>query len=74
MPWHLQQHRCHTCGKWAYHSRRDARRAYKALHPGESRLNAYRCPDRPEFWHYGHKPGCQGRPVDATEEQRASPV
>lgn len=44
--------RCSTCGKWCYPTRKAARRAARAFHPGHP-MRAYQCGD---WWHYGHKP------------------
>ncbi|SDP61010.1 hypothetical protein SAMN04487905_10639 [Actinopolyspora xinjiangensis] len=48
---------CPACGKKVYNSRRSARQAAKAHHPGKH-LNAYRCPRSLEWdstrWHVGH--------------------
>lgn len=53
----LSKTRC-ACGKWAYLCRRDARRAARALHPGEH-LRAYPCRTQDAAgaaarWHLGH--------------------
>lgn len=44
---------CRTCGKRAYSSRKQARRAARIAHPGDH-LRAYQCPHHPGFWHIGH--------------------
>lgn len=41
---------CSTCGKRSFLSRRDARRASRALYPEEA-LRAYACGG---YWHIGH--------------------
>jgi hypothetical protein len=51
--WSISRTTC-ACGKWAYPSRRQARRAARVLHPGE-RLRAYACL-RAGSWHFGHLP------------------
>lgn len=43
---------CPTCGKRSFRSRKDARRAGRAAHPG-AHLSEYRCGDD---WHYGNLP------------------
>jgi hypothetical protein len=49
---------CTRCGKRAYVSRKDARRAARINHPGDQGLAAYQCPQLPDYWHYGHaQPG-----------------
>lgn len=45
---------CGTCGKWTYRSRKSARKAARALHPNDGRLQAYRCAVG-RGWHYGHR-------------------
>ena len=52
-PAHLPDHvgYCMDCGKLSYRSRKAARRAARAAHPGES-LQAYEA--HPGVWHYGH--------------------
>lgn len=45
--------RCEGCEKDKFETRRIARDAAKARHPGE-RLSAYRCPLDEDVWHYGH--------------------
>lgn len=52
---------CRTCRKRAYDSRKHARSAAHAAHPGDH-LAAYRCPHHTGFWHVGHlKPGDRDR-------------
>jgi hypothetical protein len=46
---------CSICNKRSYRSRKDARRAAKTFHPGESQ-RTYECPARAGMWHYGHRP------------------
>lgn len=53
---------CCYCGKRTYESRAEARRAARSLHHGDSRLNAYECPDavlagHANWWHIGHLNG-----------------
>lgn len=43
---------CTTCGKRCYVTKRAAKTAARALHPGDH-LNAYRCGP---WWHLGHLP------------------
>lgn len=58
--WRLNHH-CASCRKGAYLSRKEARKAARAHHPGEA-LSAYRCPVDPGSWHYGHaQPGDRDR-------------
>lgn len=46
---------CATCGgKITYPSRKAARSAARAYHPGDSGLAAYRCPLDAGYWHVGH--------------------
>ncbi|HEY3481639.1 MAG TPA: hypothetical protein VGL02_22305 [Streptomyces sp.] len=45
--------RCQQAGKWAYVTRRDARRAAKVNHPQDTQLTAYRCLYA-DHWHVGH--------------------
>jgi hypothetical protein len=45
--------RCDTTSKWAYVTRRAARKAAKAAHPDDTQLSAYRCRDD-DHWHIGH--------------------
>lgn len=48
-------HTC-RCGKQAYRSRKEARTAIRACHPGE-KMRAYQCAwagDFPAIWHIGH--------------------
>lgn len=52
---------CPVCGKRSFKSRRDARRAARAIHPGEV-LRAYKCG---EHWHVGHTPDWVRRGEDA---------
>lgn len=49
-PYRLAITTCPTCGKWCYATRRDARRAARALHPNAA-LRPYRCGDT---WHVGN--------------------
>lgn len=50
---------CAYCGKQCFSSRKLARDAAKARHPGHH-LSAYQCKDAPEYvdlgkhWHFGH--------------------
>lgn len=46
---------CSGCDKRGYRSRKDAKRASKTFHPGESQ-RPYACPVLPNLWHYGHRP------------------
>jgi hypothetical protein len=48
-------YRCAECAKFAYPSRRSARRAFRALHPEDSKLVAYPCPGNHDVWHFGHR-------------------
>ena len=43
------------CGKRVFRNRKEARKAAREVHPGES-LVAYECPEaaRDGVWHYGH--------------------
>ena len=41
---------CKRCGKQCYPSRAEAKKARKAVHPGE-KMNVYPCG---AYWHYGH--------------------
>lgn len=43
---------CRDCGKRCYLTRRDARRAARAIHP-DVPLRAYQCG---QWWHYGNTP------------------
>lgn len=54
-------HHCETCGKWAYRSRKVAKRALRILHPGAKYMREYRCPVDDNYWHFGHRPGCHRR-------------
>ncbi len=45
--------RCSACDKIAYWSRKLARQARRRLHPGDSVLHPYRCPET-GMWHLGH--------------------
>lgn len=65
-------YRCDVCGKGAYESRRDAKRAARDIHPHE-RLNAYRCPHRAGMWHLGHlRPGDRDRSIRVEMGEAAS--
>jgi len=46
------------CGKWAYLSRKAARRHAHAQHPGQA-LKPYRCPHRSGWWHFGTRRGAR---------------
>jgi hypothetical protein len=48
----LHNGRCHTCGKFRYLRRADAKKAARANHPNDV-MRAYLCGDT---WHYGHTP------------------
>lgn len=50
-----REHRwpCPAAGKWAYVTRKDARRAAKVNHPHDTQLTAYRCLYE-DHWHIGH--------------------
>lgn len=41
---------CPRCGKHRYLSRSDAKKACKALYPGDP-MSTYQCG---QYWHYGH--------------------
>lgn len=43
---------CPACGKRAYSTRKEARRAARAISPSDA-LRAYQCGD---VWHIGHTP------------------
>lgn len=63
---------CPACGKRAYPSKRDAKRANRRLYPND-RMNAYRCPHESPWdavrWHLGHlQPGDR----DPSELEHAS--
>lgn len=47
--------RCGYCRKRRYPSRRDARRALRALYPADAgqHMGAYRCPSGGDGWHLG---------------------
>ncbi|SES04265.1 hypothetical protein [Streptomyces qinglanensis] len=49
-PEHLALGTCPTCGRKSYLTRREARRAARAIHP-HTALRAYKCGDH---WHNGH--------------------
>lgn len=49
---HMGLSTCPDCGKRRYGSRKDAKRAARARHPGDH-LAEYRCGG---FWHVGHLP------------------
>lgn len=51
-PGNLAVGTCPRCGKRSFTSRRNARRAARAIHP-DTPLRAYRCG---QHWHYGHTP------------------
>lgn len=48
-----QRWHCQPADKWAYVSRKDARRAAKVVHPDEPQLAAYHC-QHADHWHIGH--------------------
>lgn len=48
-----QTHHCDHCGKWAYTTRKDARRAIRRHHPSERGMAAYPC-HTGDGWHIGH--------------------
>lgn len=50
----LRRIQCTDCGKQGYFTRREAKAAAKAVHPGDT-LSVYRCPGS-GYWHYGHLP------------------
>jgi hypothetical protein len=52
---------CQRCGKRCYATRREAKRAARALHP-DAPLRAYRCGT---WWHVGHTPDWVRRGEDA---------
>lgn len=41
---------CSSCGKQSYRTRKEAKRAFARIFPGE-KLSAYQCGT---VWHYGH--------------------
>ena len=43
---------CRRCGKRSYLTRREAKKAARAIHPNVP-LRAYQCG---QMWHYGHSP------------------
>lgn len=45
---------CEPCGKWAYASKRAARKAARAVHPEDGHLTAYKCRAILNSWHFGH--------------------
>ncbi|MBV9010648.1 MAG: hypothetical protein JO272_01135 [Pseudonocardiales bacterium] len=51
---HVRRGFCRPCGKWGYPSRKQARKARCALHPGEA-VDTYRCPADAAVWHIGHR-------------------
>jgi len=52
---HRMRTYCRPCGKWAYCSRRVAKRAARAYNPGEV-LRTYLCPEPSGGYHIGHTP------------------
>lgn len=48
---------CPACGRQQYTSRREARRAARAIHPDQA-LRAYPCG---QWWHIGHTAGWRRR-------------
>lgn len=57
---------CARCGKRGYKTRKDAKRAARTFHPGDTQ-RPYRCPVLPDLWHFGHRPEwvTQGAPNPA---------
>lgn len=63
---------CADCGKHGFDTRKSARAALKARHPGE-RMQAYRC-ESSGLWHYGHLPSSRalGRIVPDPEPDQVA--
>jgi hypothetical protein len=62
--------RCEPCDRSSFLSRKAARRAMKANHPGDAHMSAYPCPAQ-DVWHYGHRPS-GGRDLLRWRRERAS--
>ena len=54
LPEDVRRHRvyCRPCRKWAYPSRKAAKRAARSQRPGQTGLHAYPCPEAPGRWHF----------------------
>ncbi|MEV0726029.1 hypothetical protein AB0I37_25025 [Micromonospora purpureochromogenes] len=45
---------CPDCGKYGFHTRKDAKRMEKQY--PEEQMRPYRCPTADDIWHLGHLP------------------